>query len=55
MFILYFIDAILSKKNVVENDGLGKKIKRGDDHIGGLPIEGGFKPSAHYGILRTFR
>ena len=34
--------------------GWEKKIKRGDGHIGGLPIEGGFTPSAHYSILKTF-
>ena len=36
------------QKGLAKNRAFGKKIKRGDGHIGGLSIEGGFKTSAHY-------
>ena len=37
------------RKSISKGGGSSeKKIKRGDGHIGGLYIEWGFKPSAHY-------
>ena len=51
MFIRYFIGVILSKKSC-QKRRVRKKNKKGggDDHIGGLSIEGdgGFKHYAHY-------
>ena len=40
MLIWYFNGPVLSKK-CGQKSGLGKKIKKGDDHKRGLPIEGG--------------
>ena len=46
-FMPYFIGAMLTKK--CQKWVFGEKdIKRGRPYIGGLSIEGGFKPSAHY-------
>ena len=52
IFIWYFIGAILSENSCQKHATLRKNIKRGDSHIGGLSLEGEFKPSAHYDIER---
>ena len=39
------------RKSFSRSGGFRKNIKRGYGHIGGLSIEGGFKPSAHYSLL----
>ena len=39
-------------KTLAKSRELGKKIKKRDSHIGGLPVEEGFKPAKHYDIER---
>ena len=40
------------RKSLAKSGGFGKDVKRGDSHIGGLSIEEGLKPSAHYDLIR---
>ena len=46
MFTLYITEAILSEN--VKGGGSEKLYKGGNGQKGGLPIKGGFKPSANY-------
>ena len=39
------------RKSFAKNMGFGKKHKKGDSHIEGLSIEGGFKPSVPWTLI----
>ena len=49
VFIRYLIGAIFSEKSC-QKHRIWKKYEKEDSPVGGLPIEEGFKQSAHYNI-----